>query len=173
MPAMPKAIAMMSGMQVEAMASVTGLVAISRPTVLAWRRSQPRRRATETLATRKPQSKQELIEVRDPLAVAERRHRRHDVGGQGAAEQVLRELLAVAGIPDLLEIGGMQRVDEGMAGFAQEERVVDGEGLVEEGQQQQAGHEDGGRRQAEGHAGGLGLGGSGGHGFGVRRCASK
>ena len=56
MPAMANAIAITSGMQVAAMARVTGLVAMSRPAILACAGSQPRRRATLTLATRNPAS---------------------------------------------------------------------------------------------------------------------
>ena len=56
MPAMPNIMAITSGMQVAAIASVTGFDAITRPAIFACRRSQPRRRATDTLATRNPQS---------------------------------------------------------------------------------------------------------------------
>ena len=58
--------------------------------------------------------------MRDPLAPAERRHGRQHVGRQSPAQQVLRELLAISGVPDLLEIGGMQRVHQRMFGFAHE-----------------------------------------------------
>ena len=56
MPAMPNITAITSGMQVAAIARVTGFDAISSPTVFACRPSQPKRRATDTLATRNPQS---------------------------------------------------------------------------------------------------------------------
>ena len=70
-------------------------------------------------------------------------------------EQELGELLAVSGVPHLLEIGWMQRVYERVCGFAHEERIVDGERLVEEWQQQQTGHENARRGQAERHTRGL------------------
>ena len=56
MPAMANIAAMTSGMQVAAIASVTGFDAINKPTVFACRRSQPKRRATDTLANRNPHS---------------------------------------------------------------------------------------------------------------------
>jgi hypothetical protein len=78
-----------------------------------------------------------------------------DVGGKGTAEKILRELLAISGIPDLDEIGGMERVNKGMSRFAQEERIVDGEGLIEERQKQETGDEHGRSGQAKSHARGL------------------
>jgi len=53
---MPNMIAMTSGMKVAAIARVTGFEATNSPTVFDCRRSQPRRRATDTVAIRNPQS---------------------------------------------------------------------------------------------------------------------
>jgi len=93
--------------------------------------------------------------VRDPFAPAERRHGRKDVGRQGPTEEELGKLLAISGVPDLLEISWMQRVYERMRGFAQEQRIVDGVRFVEKWKEQQSGQEDSRHGQAQGHPRGL------------------
>jgi hypothetical protein len=96
-----------------------------------------------------------LIQVRDPLLAAERGHRRQEVRGQRAAHHVLREAHAIARIPDLLEIGRMRGVGQGMLGGAEKERIVDGERRVDEGEQQQAGQHDGRCGKPQIHSRGL------------------
>ena len=93
--------------------------------------------------------------MRDPLAPAECRYGQQHVRGKSAAQQVLGELLAVSGVPHLLEIGRMQRIHQGMFCFTEKQRIVDGEGPVQKWQQQHPSHQYGRRRQPEDHARGL------------------
>src|SRR2546428_256059 len=93
--------------------------------------------------------------MRHPLAIPQRSHRSQDVRRKRPTEQVLRELLAIARVPDLFEIGGMRGIDQSVLCLAQEKWIVDSEWLVEKRQQQQARQKDGGRCQAQIHARGL------------------
>ena len=89
--------------------------------------------------------------MRQPLTIAERRHRSQHIRGQRAAQQILREFVALARIPHLFEIRGMARVRQRMARLAQKQRVVDGEGLVEKREQQKRCQDNRGRGKAPGH----------------------
>jgi hypothetical protein len=93
--------------------------------------------------------------VADPFGAAERGDGGEDVSGKGAAQQILGELLTVADIPNLDEIGGMCRVHKGVFGLAEEEGIIDRIRLVEEREEQEGGEENGGRRQAKCHVRGL------------------
>ena len=93
--------------------------------------------------------------MRDPLAPAERRYGQEHIRRQSSAQKVLGELLAISGVPDLFEIGRMQRVNQCMLCFTQKKRIVDGERPVQKRQQQQAGQKYRRRCQAKVHLRGL------------------